>query len=566
MYLTYSIRCVRRNYIQLLYLRALEPSGDKTESQKSVDGVEILAPVSDEFAQVLTPEALKFIKTLHAEFADIRKMLLGKREERQKAFDAGRLPDFVPDNGTLWGVLYSVTGVPLDLRDRKVEITGPAGDRKMVINALNSGANVYMADLEDSQSPTWEQVLQAQVNLRDAVDGTIRFESHEGKAYVLNDKTATLVVRPRGLHLVEEHVRINGEPVSASLFDLALYIHQNGRKLREKGTNPYFYIPKMESGLEARFWDRVLTRAEEYMVFPKESIKVTVLIETLPAAFEMDQILYSLRNHVVGLNCGRWDYIFSYIKKLRNHPQYVLPDRAQVTMDKAFLAAYVDLLIKTCHRRGAYAIGGMSAFIPVRNDEKANALAFEKVRADKEREVKRGHDGTWVAHPGLVSLAREIFDAGMKGPNQLSVTRDDVKVTRDDLLRVPEGSITEGGVRANISVGLQYLESWLGGKGCVPINNLMEDAATAEISRAQLWQWARHGASLSDGRKVTVQMLKPLIAEEVSRLSARASGEDEKIRISRAGELFESMVAAEVFPEFLTIPAYKLLIEMEGRK
>ncbi len=533
----------------------------ESQASSSVDGVEVTAPVSGEFAQILTPEALKFVKTLHTEFTEMRKMLLKRREDRQKEFDSGKLPDFGPGRDTLWGIGYTVTTVPRDLRDRRVEITGPAGDRKMVINALNSGANVYMADLEDSQSPTWEQVSQAQVNLRDAVDGTIKFTSPEGKEYTLNEKTATLIVRPRGLHLNEEHVRVNGEPVAACLFDLGLYVHQNGRKLKEKATNPYFYIPKMESALEARFWERVFSRAEEYMVFPKQSIKVTALIETLPAAFEMDDILYALRDHIVGLNCGRWDYIFSYIKKLRNHPQFVLPDRSEVTMDKAFLAAYVNLLIKTCHRRGSYAIGGMSAFIPVRNDEKANATAFEKVRADKEREVKMGHDGTWVAHPGLVPLAKEVFDAGMKGRNQLTVTRDDVKVTRDDMLRVPEGKITEAGVRADISVGLQYLESWLGGKGCVPINNLMEDAATAEISRAQLWQWAKHGASISDGRKVTTQMLKPMIAEEVSKLSSRAAADEHKKRIARAGELFESMVSAQEFPEFLTLPAYAVLIE-----
>ena len=536
------------------------------ESQKSVPGVEILAPVTPEFAEILTPEALNFIKSLHTEFQDTRKMLLGRRQERQKEFDAGKFPDFVPGHETLWNIAYTVTTVPRDLRDRRVEITGPAGDRKMVINALNSGANVYMADFEDSQSPTWEQVIQGQINLRDAIGGTIRFESPEGKEYKLNEKTATLLVRPRGLHLVEEHVRVNGEPVSASLFDLGLYIHQNGRKLREKNTYPYFYIPKMESSLEARWWERVLTRAEEYMVFPKESIKVTALIETLPAAFEMDEILYALRSHIVGLNCGRWDYIFSYIKKLSSHPQFLLPDRSEVTMDKAFLAAYVDLLIKTCHRRGAYAIGGMSAFIPVRNDEKANATAFQKVRADKEREVRLGHDGTWVAHPGLVPLAKEVFDAGMKGHNQLSVKREEANITREALLKVPEGKITEAGVRANISVALQYLESWLGGKGCVPINNLMEDAATAEISRAQLWQWAKHGATLSDGTKVTVQMLKPMIAEEVGRLTARASGEEHKKRIARAGSLFESMVTSEVFPEFLTIPAYEELVATEGEQ
>jgi malate synthase len=535
------------------------------ESPESVPGVEITGPVNEEFAKILTPEALKFVKTLHAEFSDTRKMLLARRAERQKEFDAGKLPDFPTGHETLWGVNYTVTIIPRDLRNRRVEITGPAGDRKMVINALNSGANVYMADFEDSLSPTWEQVIQGQINLRDAVDGTIRFQSSEGKDYTLNEKTATLIVRPRGLHLAEEHVTINGEPVSASLFDFGLYVFHNGRKLRGKSSNPYFYIPKMESAMEARFWNRLSTRAEEYMVFPKESIKLTALIETLPAAFEIDEILYAMRDHVVGLNCGRWDYIFSYIKKLRAHPQFVLPDRAEVTMDKAFLAAYVNALIKICHKRGAYAIGGMSAFIPVKGDEKANEAAFAKVRADKEREVKLGHDGTWVAHPGLVPLAKEVFDAGMTGNNQLSVKRDDVTITKEDLLRVPEGKITENGIRANISVGLQYLEAWLGGRGAVPINNLMEDAATAEITRSQLWQWAKHGATMSDGKKVTHQMLKPLIAEEVERLSKRTTNEEHKKRVEAAGKIFESLVASETFTEFLTTPAYKVLIENEER-
>ncbi len=534
------------------------------ESPQSVPGVEITAPVNDEFAKILTPEALKFVKTLHTEFSDTRKMLLSRRAERQKEFDAGKLPDFPMGHDTLWKVNYTVTLIPRDLRDRRVEITGPAGDRKMVINALNSGASVYMADFEDSLSPTWEQVVQGQINLRDAVDGTIKFQSPEGKEYALNEKTATLIVRPRGLHLTEDHVTINGEPVSASLFDLCLYLFHNGRKLREKTSNAYFYIPKMESAMEARFWNRVVARAEEYMVFPKESIKVTALIETLPAAFEIDEILYAMKDHIVGLNCGRWDYIFSYIKKLRAHPQFVLPDRSEVTMDKAFLAAYVNALIKICHKRGAYAIGGMSAFIPVKGDEKANAAAFEKVRADKEREVKLGHDGTWVAHPGLVPLAKEVFETGMKGNNQLSVKRDDVTITKEDLLRVPEGRVTENGVKANISVGLQYLEAWLGGRGAVPINNLMEDAATAEIARAQLWQWAKHGATTSDGKKVTQQMLKPLIAEEVERLSRRATGDDHKKRVAEAGKVFESLVISDAFTEFLTTPAYKALIENEG--
>jgi malate synthase len=511
-------------------------------------------------------DALKFVKTLHNQTKDTRKMLLARREERQKEFDAGKLPDFVAGRDVLWKINYVVTNVPRDLKDRRVEITGPAGDRKMVINALNSGANVFMADLEDSLSPTWEQVIQAQINLRDAVDHSIKYKSPEGKEYALNEKTATLMVRPRGLHLVEEHVHVDGEPIAASFFDLGLFVYHNARKLRESNSNPYFYIPKMESALEARLWERVLASCEEYMVLPKESIKATALIETLPAAFEMDEILYAMRGHLVGLNCGRWDYMFSYIKKLRNDAKFVLPDRSQLTMDKGFLAAYVNQLIKTCHRRNAYAIGGMSAFIPVKNDEEANKAAFAKVRADKEREVKMGHDGTWVAHPGLVPLVKEIFDAGMTGVNQLSVKRDDVITTREDLLKVPEGTITDVGVRTNISVGLQYLSSWLGGKGCVPINNLMEDAATAEISRAQLWQWVKHGATTTGGTKVTLEMLRPLHAAEVERLSLQAATEEDRSRVAKAGELFWSMVEAKEFPEFLTIPAYKALIEMEGDK
>jgi malate synthase len=475
-------------------------------------------------------------------------MLLQKRAERQKQYDSGVLPSFPLGRDAMSAVPWTVTGAPHDLKLRKVEITAPAGDRKMVVNALNSGADVYMADFEDSLSPTWKEVIQGQINLRDAVNGTIEFESPEGKSYRLNEKVATLVVRPRGLHLLEEHVKIDGEPLSASLFDFGLFIHHNTRGLRLKYSGPYFYIPKIESSLEARFWERMFTKAEEYLVLPRGTIRATALIETLPAAFEMEEILYNLRDHIVGLNCGRWDYIFSYIKKLSSYPQFVLPDRSQVTMDKAFLAAYVDLLIKTCHRRGAYAIGGMSAFIPVRGDETANEVAFEKVRRDKEREVRLGHDGTWVAHPALVKVAREVFDSGMQGPNQLKVLREDVKVTRDDLLRVPGGETTEAGVRADVSVALQYLGSWLSGKGCVPINNLMEDAATAEISRAQLWQWIRHGASLADGRKITLEMVNGMIAEEVSRLTAKARGEGASGQIGRAGELLRSLVGAAEFP------------------
>ena len=525
-------------------------------------GVEVFAPERKDFAEILTPGALGFVKTLHALLSDQRKDLLEKRKEAQSRIDSGVLPGFPADSEGLARGEWCVAAAPPDLRQRKVEITGPAGDRKMVINALNSGADVYMADFEDSLSPTWKELMQGQINLRDVVRSTIRFRSPEGRTYALNKKVATLIVRPRGIRLLEEHVRVAGEPVSASIFDFALFFFHNARVLREKGSGPYFYIPKMESSLEAMFWNRLFTMAEEYMVMPRGTIRATALVETLPAVFEMEKILYVLKDYIVGLNCGRWDYIFSYIKKLRSHPRFVLPDRAELTMDKAFLAAYVDLLISTCHRHGAYAIGGMSAYIPVRGDAKANETAFERVRADKEREVRVGHDGTWVAHPGLVQLAREVFDAGFKGPNQLNVLREDVKVSAGDLLRVPDGKITEAGVRADSSIALQYLASWLGGKGCVPINNLMEDAATAEISRAQLWQWVRHAALLDDGRKVTLSMVKTMIGEEVSRLSKTARGGTRSL-IPLAGRIIESTVEAREFPEFLTLRAYGKLLELE---
>ncbi len=421
-----------------------------------------------------------------------------------------------------------------------------------------------MADLEDSQSPAWEEVIQGQINLRDAVDRTIRFVSPEGKTYALNDKTATLIVRPRGWHLLEKHVSIDGEPASGSLFDFGLFFFHDAKNLLKMGSGPYVYLPKTESAQEAALWERVFFRSEELLQLPKGTVRATVLIETLPASFELEGILYQLRGHITGLNCGRWDYIFSYIKKLRAHPEYTLPDRSQVTMDKAFLAAYVDLLIKTCHKHGVHAMGGMSAYIPVRGDEQANAVAMQKVRADKEREARLGHDGTWVAHPGLVLLAKEVFDARLAGkPNQLDVMREDVNVTRNDLLKAPEGQVTLNGVKMNISVGLQYMESWLGGKGCVPINNLMEDAATAEICRAQLWQWVRNGVVLSDGQKATLEMVRPLISEEVARLSANAKDPRGAERVKLAGELFQKMVSAEQFPEFLTLAAYDELLDLE---
>jgi malate synthase len=536
------------------------------ESPLNLEGIVITGHSNDEFSRILTPEALLFVKSLHLEFSETRKGLLDKRAERQKQFDHGELPDFPRETHMLKNLNWRATVAPHDLTDRKVEITGPAGDRKMVINALNSGANAYMADFEDSQSPTWTEAIQGQINVRDAVDRSITFTSPEGKSYALNDKVATLIVRPRGWHLLEKHMLIDGEAVSASLFDFGLFFFHNARNLRKRGSGAYVYLPKTESGMEARLWDRVFAKSEQALQLPTGTVRATVLIETLPGAFEMEEILYQLRDHITGLNCGRWDYIFSYIKKLRSHPEFTLPDRAQVTMDKAFLAAYVDLLIQTCHRRGVHAMGGMSAYIPIRGDEQANAAAMQKVRADKEREVRLGHDGTWVAHPGLVQLAREVFEAKLNGkPNQLEVMRNDVHITREDMLKVPEGQVTLNGVKTNISVGLQYLESWLAGRGCVPINNLMEDAATAEICRAQLWQWVRNGVSLSDGTKATLQLVKPLIAEEVARLSAQAKGEKGPARVALAGSLFEKMVEAVEFPEFLTLPAYEELLALERR-
>lgn len=514
----------------------------------------------DGSTRILAPEALELVAALHRRFSQEVHGLLKERTERQNLFDSGVLPDFPEDDGVRSSE-WSVADIPADLSDRRVEITGPAGDRKMVINALNSGASTFMADFEDSLSPTWEGVILGQLNLAEAVDRTIRLVTAEGKVYALKENTATLIVRPRGLHLREKHVVVGGEPVPAAFFDLGLFLHHNAEKLRKKGSGPYLYLPKLEGAKEARLWERVLSASEDYLGLPRGTIKVTVLIETLPAAFEMDEILYELQRHVVGLNCGRWDYIFSYVKKLRNRPQFVLPDRAQLTMDTGFLAPYVDLLIKTCHRRKAYAIGGMSAYVPVKGDESANRAVLEKVRADKEREFALGHDGTWVAHPGLVGIAKEAFSR-MAGPNQLGVMREEVTVTRDDLLRVPRGTITAEGLASNVSVGLRYLESWLGGRGCVQINNLMEDAATAEICRAQLWQWVKNHALMSDGRAITPNAVLDLISRRVTALS-NESGLKDSPRVSRAGKLFAQMVTADEFPDFITLPAYEELLAME---
>jgi malate synthase len=531
-------------------------------SLESIERAEVAASDLEGAQRVLTPEALELVAALDRRFSPSVSELLQGRAERQRLIDSGVLPDFPEDSGIRTSE-WSVSDIPTDLLDRKVEITGPAGDRKMVINALNSGASTYMADFEDSLSPTWEQIIHGQINLMDAVDRTIRLVTPEGKVYTLGDETATLLVRPRGLHLVEKHVLVEGKPVIASFFDFAIFLHHNALKLLKQGSGPYFYLPKLEGAKEARLWEKVLSAAEDYLGLSRGIIKVTALIETLPAAFEMDEMLYELRKHIVGLNCGRWDYIFSFIKKLRSHSQFVLPDRSQLTMDKGFLAPYVDLLIRTCHRRKAYAIGGMSAYIPVKNDPTANGAALAQVRADKKREFALGHDGTWVAHPGLVSIAKEAFSP-MVGPNQMRVSRNEVNVARDDLLRVPAGTITKEGVASNVTVGLLYLDSWLSGKGSVPINNLMEDAATTEICRAQLWQWVRNNATLADGRTVTAEMVQDMISNQVASLS-RTKDQAEAGRVVLAGKIFARIATSEEFSEFITIPAYEELLGLERR-
>ncbi|WP_034354233.1 malate synthase A [Deinococcus phoenicis] len=509
----------------------------------------INAPVQTEYAEILTPEALAFVADLHRRFDGRRRELLAAREERQSRLDAGELPDFLPGTADIRAGDWKISPLPADLQDRRVEITGPV-DRKMIINALNSGARMFMADFEDASSPTWENVVDGQLNLCDAVRGTISLDQG-GKIYRLQDKPAMLLVRPRGLHLPEKHVTVDGETMSGPLFDFGLYAFHNMQERLRRGTGTYFYIPKLESHLEARWWNDVFTYTEDTLGAARGTIRATVLIETILAAFEMDEILYELREHSAGLNSGRWDYIFSYIKKFRNRGDRVLPDRAQVTMATPMMANYSKLAVKTCHRRGAPAIGGMSAFIPVKNDPAANERAFEQVRADKEREATNGHDGTWVAHPGMVQLATEVFDRLMPAPNQIDSDKQaDLKVTAQDLLTPPEGTITEGGVRMNISVGIQYLAAWLQGRGAVPIHNLMEDAATAEISRAQLWQWLHQGVKLEDGRTLTPELLDSLFQEELDKL-----GPD----YAEAGQLFKEVSTRSPLAEFLTLPAYRQL-------
>jgi malate synthase len=513
------------------------------------------APSRRELQAVLDPEALAFVAELERRFGARRRELLAARRERQARLDAGERPNFLAETAEIRRAEWTVRSAPADLRDRRVEITGPV-DRKMVINALNSGAKVFMADFEDSHCPDWDMTLQGQVNLSDAIRRTISYTSPEGKKYALKEKTATLICRPRGWHLEEKHVLVDGRPMSGSLFDFGLYYYRNAKELLARGSGPYFYLPKLESRLEARLWNDVFLYSQEALELPVGTIRATVLIETILAAFEMDEILFELREHSAGLNCGRWDYIFSVIKKFSARPEFVMPDRATVTMTTRFLRSYSRLLIETCHRRGAHAMGGMAAQIPIKGDEAANEAALAKVRADKEREAGDGHDGTWVAHPGLVPVAASVFDKFMPQPNQLSKRLPDLKITADDLLAVPEGSITEAGLRLNLSVGVQYLASWLSGNGCVPINNLMEDAATAEISRAQVWQWIHHQAKLADGRPVTVELMRAMLAEELAKLDENryAAG-----KLSQAAQIFDEMCVLRLFTEFLTIPAYERL-------
>ena len=524
-------------------------------------GVVLHAPLTAEQSTIVTAPALAFTAKLARKFEARRRELLALRAERQTAFDAGDKPDFLPETKHVRDAEWTIGPVPHDLQDRRVEITGPT-DRKMVINALNCGANVFMADFEDSNTPSWDNMVDGQVNLRDAVNRTADFVSPEGKRYKLNDRTATLMVRPRGWHLVENHVHVDGEPVSAAIFDFALYFFHNAKTLLASNTGPYFYLPKMESHLEARLWNEIFVVAQRELGVPQGTIKATVLIETVLAAFEMDEILHELREHCVGLNIGRWDYIFSCIKKFRSDREFCLADRARVTMTAPFMRAYALLLVKTCHRRNAFAMGGMAAQIPIKNDPAANEAALEKVRADKLREATDGCDGTWVAHPGLVPLAKAIFDQHMPTPNQVHRQRDDISVTAADLLDFqPEQPITEAGLRNNISVGIQYMGAWLAGNGCVPVFNLMEDAATAEISRSQIWQWIRSPKGiLDDGRKVTAELFRELLPQELSRVKTLVGPEGwEAGRYEEAAWFFAQMIASDEYVEFLTLPAYERL-------
>jgi malate synthase len=522
-------------------------------------GIEITGRVTPEYAGILTPEALGFAARLQRAFGGRRGELLSRRAARQRELDAGKLPDFLPETRAIREARWTCAAIPADLRDRRVEITGPV-DRKMIINALNSGASVFMADFEDANTPKWDNNIQGHINLRDAIRRRIDYVSAEGKEYKLDAKVATLFVRPRGWHLPEKHVKVDGTPISGGIFDFALYFFHNAKELIARGSGPYFYLPKLESHLEARLWNDIFVMAQDELGVPQGTIRATVLIETILAAFEMDEILYELKQHSAGLNCGRWDYIFSCIKKFRLNRDFCLADRVLVTMTMHFMKSYAELCIQTCHRRDIHAMGGMAAQIPVKNDGAANAEAFAKVKADKEREATIGHDGTWVAHPGLVPVAKEAFDRLMPTANQIaSKKREDVRVTAADLLKFePEAPITEKGLRLNISVAIQYIGAWLAGQGAVPIFNLMEDAATAEISRSQVWQWIRSvKGKLDDGRKVTKEMVAALLPEEMQKIRTLLGPAFGEGRYDEAAGIFAELVNNDVFVEFLTLPAYE---------
>ena len=515
--------------------------------------------VKPEYEQILTPDALAFVADLHRKFDARRKEILGERARKQLGLDAGRFPMLLPETIAIRTGDWVVAPTPPDLLDRRVEITGPVS-RKMVINALNAGAKVFMADFEDSNAPSWKNNLDGQVNLRDAIRGDIAYTHPKTqKLYTLNEKVATLMVRPRGWHLVESGLEVDGAPVSGSLFDFGLYFFHNAMALIEKGSGPYFYLPKLECHQEARLWNDVFVFAQERLGIPQGTIKATVLVETLPASFELHEILYELREHSAGLNCGRWDYIFSYIKRFRNHADFVLPDRDKVTMEVGFMEAYSKLVIQTCHKRGVHAMGGMAAQIPIKGDDVANELALGRVRADKLREATNGHDGTWVAHPGLVAVAMEIFDEQMPAANQWDKGLD-LNITAADLITAPKGAVTEAGVRKNINVGILYIESWLQGNGAAAIYHLMEDAATAEISRAQIWQWIHHKVALDDGRCVTYDMCKAFMPEEMAEIK-RYVGQDrfDSGQFDLALQLFDDLISSPVLEEFLTINAYQYL-------
>lgn len=530
-----------------------------SELTVALEGVEIKGEIKAGYEEILTQEALEFVVKLHRAFNGRRKELLEARQVRQTEIDNGKFPDFLPETAHIRESEWTVAPLPEDLLDRRVEITGPV-DRKMVINALNSGAKMFMADFEDSNSPNWDNNVNGQINLRDANNRTITFENPKnGKKYALKDEVATLLVRPRGWHLVEKGLMIDGEPCSGGLFDFGLYFYHNVHQLLENGSGPYFYLPKMESHLEARLWNDAFVMAQNDLGIEQGTIKATVLIETILASFELHEILWELKDHSAGLNCGRWDYIFSYIKRFRNHPEFVVPNRDQVTMASPFMDAYSRLVIQTCHKRGVHAMGGMAAFIPIKGDEEANAAAVGKVQNDKIREAKNGHDGTWVAHPGLVQTALDVFNEYMPNANQIEKERTET-ITAADLIEVPKGTISEDGVRKNINVGILYIESWLRGNGAAAIYNLMEDAATAEISRTQVWQWIQRGAEMEDGRKVTYEMVEGFIPEELKKIEeyvgsdAYANG-----KFELATELFKKLVATEEFEEFLTLNAYNYI-------